>query len=102
MRTLPAILQDRSYNFPIRAFRTPAGRWPPGTPGVMRTPNIRPDRSGADFREASLFEVNLRGANLAGALLASAGLTGADLSEANLSEANLRKADLSGVDLPNA
>lgn len=95
-------------------------------------PDIRPDLSGANLREANLSsadlsETNLRGANLSGAnlnetkffradlrkadlngaFLGEAALRGAylaeaDLSGAYLSEARLRNADLSGANLSKA
>lgn len=65
-------------------------------------PEIRPDLSGADVHEASLWNADLRGANLAGADLDGADLSGANLREANLLEASLWSADLGEADLRGA
>jgi uncharacterized protein YjbI with pentapeptide repeats len=70
-------------------------------------PDIRPDLSGANLREAHLFKANLGGANLteahlSRAHLSEADLNGADLSRANLSFAHLGGANLTGADLQRA
>jgi Pentapeptide repeats (8 copies) len=79
-----------------------------------KSPDIRPDLSGANLSEADLsganlseadltgadlFKAKLSGADLIRAKLSGADLTGANLSEADLSEARLVRADLSGADL---
>jgi uncharacterized protein YjbI with pentapeptide repeats len=81
-------------------------RWREGSPNV--TPNL----SGADLREAYLGGAYLRGANLiraklSGANLMEANLIAVDLSGANLyqallSRAKLSRADLSGANLTEA
>src|SRR6266567_1796075 len=67
-------------------------------------PEIQPDFTGADLREAYLRNANLEGADLTGAdlreaYLRRADLRGADLKDANLEGANLRRAILRGANL---
>jgi hypothetical protein len=69
--------------------------------------DIRPDLSGADLSEASLYkadldEANLFRANLNRAVLVRANLFRADLGRANLNGANLFRADLNEADLNGA
>lgn len=70
-------------------------------------PEIEPDLSGADLREAELSWADLRRTRLTGALLKRANLSRALLCEARLEGANLRKvllikSDLSGAHLNGA
>jgi hypothetical protein len=58
-------------------------------------PEIRPDLSEANLREANLSGINLDGAGLYRVDLSEANLIGADLSGAYLKEANLIRANLS-------
>ena len=67
-----------------------------------QNPEIRPDLTQADLREANLGLANLSGANLRRAYLYRANLRGADLSRANLRLADLLQADLSEADLRGA
>ena len=65
------------------------------------------DLSGANLREANLWEANLQGANLQdaslfGAYLEGAILLGADLQGATLAGANLQRANLQNANLSNA
>src|SRR6266568_4635194 len=67
-------------------------------------PEIHPDFTEADLREAYLRNANLEGADLTGAdlreaYLRRADLRGADLKDANLEGANLRRAILRGANL---
>jgi hypothetical protein len=76
-------------------------------PWREENPNIRPDLSGADLREAYLRRADLREADLREADLSKASLSKANLSKANLrradlSKANLRRADLSKANLSGA
>lgn len=59
-------------------------------------PNIVPDLSKADLREANLFSANLKGAYLRNTDLWKAYLSNARLRKADLSEAHLRQANLMG------
>jgi hypothetical protein len=59
-------------------------------------PDIRPDLSGADLRDANLSEAYLSLANLSGADLIEADLSGADLQAAILIGTNFSGADLTG------
>ena len=77
-----------------------------------QNPEIQPDLSGADLREANLSEADLSEANLRGtdlcfahlqaADLRAAGLIGAYLIGADLSRANLNGARIIGADLSGA
>jgi uncharacterized protein YjbI with pentapeptide repeats len=60
------------------------------------------DLSGADLRQAKLFDAALLWANLSRANLSGADLRQANLYEANLSGADLRQANLHGTFLGNA
>jgi len=65
-------------------------------------PEVEPDLSRVNLREAKLHGVDLRAAKLDKTNLDRANLSGADLSEADLSLADLVEADLSGADLSDA
>ena len=73
------------------------GRWIAGKDGGECA-----DLSGANLRDADLYDADLRGANLRGANLSDADLRGANLRGANLSSANLRSADLRIANLRGA
>jgi hypothetical protein len=60
-------------------------------------PNVKPDLSRAELRDADLTGVNLRDADLTGAEL-----LGSNLISANLNRARLREADLGGANLSMA
>jgi hypothetical protein len=62
-------------------------------------PTIRPDLSGAIFREAYLFSSDLGGAELNGTYLSGANLGSANLHRACISDANLLGADLAEANL---
>lgn len=66
-----------------------------------QNPNVEPDLSKADLREAFLYDANLFSAAPPAAGLDRA-KPKANLSDTNLSEANLSEADLSGADLSGA
>lgn len=65
-------------------------------------PDITPDLSTADLREADLTEIDLTAANLRGVDFSFAYLTKAGLREAELSKADLTGADLTHTDLSKA
>ena len=72
-----------------------------------KTPQVRPNLSGAtlfgaDLSKADLREANLRGADLSDANLAGADLYRATLSNANLTQTNLSYANLRGTGLSEA
>jgi hypothetical protein len=73
------------------------GRWIAGKDGGECA-----DLSGANLRDADLYDADLRWANLRGANLSSANLSAADLRGANLSRSNLSVADLRGANLSSA
>jgi Pentapeptide repeats (8 copies) len=70
-------------------------------------PRVRPDLSGAEFREIDLSDVNLKHANLAASdftytFLTEADLSDSDLTDARLIETNLVRADLRKANLRSA
>jgi uncharacterized protein YjbI with pentapeptide repeats len=67
-----------------------------------QNPDIHPDLSGADLREANLTLADLRGANLTGANLDGASLRGSHLNGANLSRASMERTSLFHAKLGNA
>lgn len=73
------------------------GRWIAGKDGGECA-----DLSGANLRDADLYDADLRWANLRGANLSDADLSWANLRGANLSDADLRGANLSSANLRSA
>jgi uncharacterized protein YjbI with pentapeptide repeats len=74
---------------------------------VNKEGGVRADLSGANLRDANMYEAELRDANLckadlAGAILVSADLYGANMHNADLRGVDLRKADLRLADLRGA